>query len=134
VRDLQLQDARDLPRVRSDLERDPIIGRQAMSEQLDLIRFGLDPPSRAHFAVLADRDLAEIQVHVQPHISHPHRLLIDQHGGEPVGKRHRRIRARSAPGQVAGAANEKAGLEAHRAKAACPTCVLPKAPVPVTRP
>jgi hypothetical protein len=31
-----------------------------------------------------------------------------------VGKRHRRIRARSATGQVAGAATEKAGLEAHR--------------------
>ena len=31
-----------------------------------------------------------------------------------MGKRHRRIRARSATGQVAGAANEKPGLEAHR--------------------
>jgi hypothetical protein len=51
-----------------------------------------------------------------------------------VGKRHRRIRARSAPGQVAGAANEKPGLEAHRAITACPTCVLPKAPVPVAGP
>jgi hypothetical protein len=50
--------------------------------------------------------------------------------GEPVGKRHRRIRARSATGQVAGAANEKPGLEAHRPKTACPTCVLQKAPRP----
>jgi hypothetical protein len=33
-----------------------------------------------------------------------------------VGKRHRRIRARSATRQVAGAATEKPGLEAHRAK------------------
>jgi hypothetical protein len=33
-----------------------------------------------------------------------------------VGKRHRRIRARSATGQVAGAATEKPGLEAHRPK------------------
>jgi hypothetical protein len=32
-----------------------------------------------------------------------------------VGKRHRRIRARGATGQVAGAATEKHGLEAHRA-------------------
>ena len=36
--------------------------------------------------------------------------------GEPVGKRHRRIRARSATRQVAGAATEKPGLKAHRAK------------------
>ena len=43
-----------------------------------------------------------------------------------MGKRQRRIRARSAPGQVAGAAKEKPGLKAHRAKTACPTCVLPK--------
>jgi hypothetical protein len=33
-----------------------------------------------------------------------------------VGKRHRRIRARSATGHVAGAATEKPGLEAHRPK------------------
>ena len=33
--------------------------------------------------------------------------------GEAVGKRHRRIRARSATGQVAGAATEKPGLKQH---------------------
>ena len=33
-----------------------------------------------------------------------------------MGERHRPIRARSAPGQVAGAATEKHGLEAHRSK------------------
>jgi hypothetical protein len=50
--------------------------------------------------------------------------------GEPVGKRHRRIRARSATGQVAGAATEQPGLKAHRRKTACPACVPPKAPSP----
>lgn len=45
-----------------------------------------------------------------------------------MGKRQRRIRARSAPGQVAGAANEKLGLAAHRRITACPTCVLPEGP------
>ena len=53
--------------------------------------------------------------------------------GEPVGKRHRRIRARSATRQVAGAATEKPGLEAHRAKRPTQPWVLPKAPVPVGR-
>ena len=37
-----------------------------------------------------------------------------------MGKRQRRIRARSAIGQVAGAATEKHGLEAHRPITACP--------------
>ena len=35
----------------------------------------------------------------------------DSRHGEPVGKQHRRIRARSATGQVAGAATEKPGLK-----------------------
>ena len=52
---------------------------------------------------------------------HPARPLAPapprrRRSGEPVGKRHRRIRARSATGQVAGAATEKPGLEAHRPK------------------
>ena len=37
-------------------------------------------------------------------------LTVADRAGEPVGKRHRRIRARSATGQVAGAATEKPGL------------------------
>jgi hypothetical protein len=50
-----------------------------------------------------------------------------------VGERHRPIRARSAPGQVAGAATEKHGLEAHRPQTACPTAFStqePLCPVP----
>ena len=45
-----------------------------------------------------------------------------------MGKRHRRIRARSATGQVAGAATEKPGLNSPSSKTACPTCVLPEGP------
>jgi hypothetical protein len=43
------------------------------------------------------------------------------------------LRARSATGQVARAANEKGGLAAHRAKPACPSAFSHKAPVPVAR-
>ena len=50
--------------------------------------------------------------------------------GEPVGKRHRRIRARSATGQVAGAATEKPGLEAHRPKRPAQPAFSQKAPRP----
>jgi len=50
-------------------------------------------------------------------------------GGEPVGKRHRRIRAHSTTGQVAGAATEKPGSKPIAQKPACPTCVLPESPL-----
>jgi hypothetical protein len=55
-----------------------------------------------------------------------------------MGKRHRRIRARSATGQVAGAATEKPGLNTPIAQTGLPVCVLPKSPCPgptsLTRP
>ena len=69
-----LEDPRDLPRVRGDLERDPIIRRQAFREQLKALGRGLDSTGRAHRAVLADRDLAEIEMHIQPDVSHLHHL------------------------------------------------------------
>jgi hypothetical protein len=47
-----------------------------------------------------------------------------------MGKRHRRIRARSATGQVAGAATEKPGLNTPIAQTGLPVCVLPKSPCP----
>jgi hypothetical protein len=47
-----------------------------------------------------------------------------------VGKRHRRIRARSATGQVAGAATETAGLKAHRPKRPAQPAFSQKAPRP----
>ena len=48
--------------------------------------------------------------------AHLLQLVVLGWDGERVGERHRPIRARSAPGQVAGAATEKHGLEAHRPK------------------
>ncbi|WP_405053965.1 integrase core domain-containing protein [Svornostia abyssi] len=48
--------------------------------------------------------------------------------GKPAGKRHRRIRARSTPGQVAGAATNNAGLAAHQSLAACPTTLSQEQP------
>jgi hypothetical protein len=47
-----------------------------------------------------------------------------------VGKRHRRIRAHSATGQVAGAATEKPGLKAHRPKRPAQPAFSQKAPSP----
>jgi hypothetical protein len=54
--------------------------------------------------------------------------------GEPVGKRHGRIRALGTTGHVAGAATEKSGSKRIAQETACPSCVLPRAPVPVGGP
>jgi hypothetical protein len=62
---VRLEQPRDLPRVPRDLERDPVIRAKALSEQLDLTGLGLDPTRRAELTILDDRDLAEIQVHIQ---------------------------------------------------------------------
>src|SRR3954470_9749370 len=48
--------------------------------------------------------------------------------GRTVGQRHRRIRARSATRPVARGGHRFLGLERPSSKAACPRCVLPKAP------
>ncbi len=62
--------ARDLPRVPRHLKRHPIIRAKALSEQLDLLRLGLDPPRGTNLPLLNDRYLTEIQVHIQPDRSH----------------------------------------------------------------
>ena len=71
---MPLEDPRDLPRVPRHLESRPIIGPKTRREQLDLLRLGLDPPGRANLAILDDRDLTAIQIHIQPDRSH-HTLL-----------------------------------------------------------
>jgi len=58
--------------------------------------------------VLVVAVLLDVAMDVQADRPHP----TPPEQGEQVGKRHRRIRARSASGQVAGAATEKHGLEA----------------------
>src|SRR4051812_2547866 len=51
--------------------------------------------------------------------------------GERVGKRQERIRAHSPTGRVAGAATEMLSGSQPSSSTACPTHVLPRAPIPV---
>src|SRR5829696_369831 len=51
--------------------------------------------------------------------------------GEQVGKRQERIRAHGPTGRVAGAATEMLSGSQPSSSTACPTYVLPRAPVPV---
>jgi len=62
---VRLDQPRDLPRVARHLKRHPIIRGKAPREQLDLLWLGLDPTGRAKLTILDDRDLAEIQMHIQ---------------------------------------------------------------------
>jgi hypothetical protein len=64
------------------LKRNAIIWAQTPGEQLNLLRLGVDPPSGANLTILNDRDLTEIQVHIQrdrpPDYRHP--VLLDTLG------------------------------------------------------
>jgi hypothetical protein len=57
------------------LERHPIIRPKAPREQLDLLGLGFDSTGGADLTILDDRDLTEIQVHVQRDRPHDYRLL-----------------------------------------------------------
>ena len=63
---MRLEDPRDRQRVAGRLQHHPVRRRQAPREQLQLLRRRRDPPGRARPAALADRDLAEVAMHIQP--------------------------------------------------------------------
>jgi hypothetical protein len=131
-RHVRLEDARDRHRAARRLERDLVIRAEALRKQLELRPPGPDPPRRAHPALLGDRHLAKLAMHVQADISHGLLLSIDD-TGDQLGKRQRRIRARGTSGPVAGAATEKHGLTAHRANG-LPNLRSPKEPLVPERP
>jgi len=64
MRDMLVEDPRDLPTVACHLQRDLIGRRETGAEQLKLLMGGGDPPGRPDLAVLGDRDLTEIAMHV----------------------------------------------------------------------
>jgi hypothetical protein len=129
---MRLDDPRDLPRIASHLKSDAISRAQAPGEQLERRRRGLDPPRRTHLARLDDRHLAEIAVDIQPNAPHPFSFLASD-AGEPVGKRHRRIRAHGTTGQVAAAATDLSGSKPIAQNRPAQPAFSQRAPVPVSR-
>src|SRR5215211_618539 len=132
--DVGLDDSLDLPGVPGDLERDPVLLAEALGKELELFGLRRDPPRGADLAFLRDRHLAKLEMNVQSDRSHL--LLLSSLGGEKLrAKRHRRIRARSATGQVAGAATDKARARSPSSKNR-PTHLAfsQEAPVPIARP
>jgi hypothetical protein len=97
------------------------------------------PPSLPRYATPPERRTAYRVVHLTNSrwtsnptlLTRPPFPAVD--GGEPVGKRQRRIRAHSTPRPVAEAATEKSGSKPIAQETARPACVPQTAPVPVSR-
>ena len=132
-RDVRLEDPRDLPCIAGHLKRHPVVRREALREQLQVLRSARYTPPSAAPAAVEDRDLAEVAMHIQPDRSHHYPLSSLDRSGELVGKRHRRIRARSATGHVARGGHRKVGLTAHRARTGLPNLRSPRRPLSQSR-
>ena len=92
----------------------------------------LDPARRAQPALLDDRHLTEVAMDVQRYRSHPSSspsIDVGRTGGQTTSTdpRSQRNQASRRGG------HRKARAQSPSRKTACPTCVLPKAPVPVNR-
>jgi hypothetical protein len=99
------QQPRDRIGVPGRLQSHLITQAQALGELPQPFRRGLDPARLPHHTLLPDGHLGELAVHVQPDASaHPAPPFLELAEGAQAGKRHLRIRARSASGRVAGAA------------------------------
>ena len=61
-----LQPLGDLPRAAGHLQRDPVGRHETVDQRRDPVRRGRHPSGRVHLALLADRDLDEVKVHIQP--------------------------------------------------------------------
>jgi hypothetical protein len=94
-------------RVTRRLDSDLILGSEAVCEDPQRVAGDQHLPGLANLAVLPDSDLRELAVHIQTDTSasHPRPPSSLNDRWEPGGERHLRIRARSASGQVAEAAN-----------------------------
>jgi hypothetical protein len=125
---MRLENPRDRQRVARRLQHHAIRRRQAAREQLKLLTARRHTTREPRRPALADRHLTEVAMNIHPdrpqlpHLQLAHRR---QHG-EAVGERHLRIRARGAPGQVAGAASYTIGLAAHKTALGLPNRVLPE--------
>jgi hypothetical protein len=74
--DVGPDDAGDLQRVARGLHRDAILPTELLSELAQRVGPCRDPRAAAHAPVcLADRDLAEVAMHVQADAASLHRLL-----------------------------------------------------------
>jgi hypothetical protein len=129
-RDVGLEDPRDRKRVSGRLEHHLVVTSKTLGEELELAR--LCPHTAREpdcAATLGDRDLAEVAVDVECDVTHP---SSSRSGRRKTRRatRQLRIRARGTPGQSQGRPTTNRGLAAHRNAPACPTCVLPEAPVP----
>ena len=62
---MRLQQPDNLPRATRHLQRHPIGRQQTLRQRLDPLRSRRHPAGRVHLALLADRDLDEVEMHIQ---------------------------------------------------------------------
>ena len=78
-------------------------------------RVGRDSPGGAHTAVLGDRDLTEVAMHIHPDAAHRPPPFVDVDNERARGRtRQLRIRALSTPGHSRGRPTTNCGRSAHR--------------------
>ena len=99
--------------------------RKALREQLQRLGRGRDAAAGAHTSLFADRDLAEVAVHIQAERAH-FPLLMDEVMGGPVGEDDNDGYVRAAqPGESQGRPLRMSGSQPIGRTAAYPACVLP---------
>src|SRR5712691_5838921 len=124
-------DPGDRQRIPARLEHHLIVRAEALREQPELVGSRLDPPSTAHLTALCDGDLAEVAVHVERDETHHYLLLLGgqrRRGGQNVN--YGSVLA-AHPGSRRGGQLQTTGSQPI-VSTACPTHVLPEAPVPET--
>jgi hypothetical protein len=104
--DQRRQQVRDRVTVPGRLQRHLIVGAQPIGPLTQRFRRNPDPALVTDQAILEHRELRELPVHIHPDITH-HPVLPSsiKRWGTAGTERHLRIRAHSAAGPVAGAAN-----------------------------
>src|SRR5205823_4024330 len=126
------------PAAAHHLQRHPIGRQQALGQRAHTLGRGRYPTRRTNVAVLADRDLAKLAMHIQanrtphpPRHSHTHLHSSTSRNGRTNGTTTQTdTSSKLNPGKSQARPNEKPGLEAHRPNRPTPLRSPNKAPVP----
>jgi hypothetical protein len=113
--DVRLEDPHDFPRSAHHLQRHPVRRQQTRRQRLQRLERGIHLPTERTCPLSHTATSQNSKCTSRP-IARPAELTTTSPlnaitAGEPAGKRHGRIRARSATGQVAGAAIESTGSQ-----------------------
>jgi hypothetical protein len=127
---VRLDHPRDLPGVAGHLERHSVVGREAAGEELNLLRLGFDPPSRADLALLRDRHPTELEVDVQSNRSHLLLLSLLRPREKLWANDTDAFALGAQPDKSQGRPPKSPGLRAHHPRTGLPILRSPGSPCP----